>query len=504
MLNNNQYLYVAIFFLFIFKFIFLQFDYIARYSPVDDNLFVGNAYLLINNSNEYFPLTLSKLPSFSYLLYLLNKFSISYFLFLNFSLFFLSVAWIKSKYNNLNTIENIGILFLINLNPVIFSTDWNVLMREPVLAISTILLIFVGFSHEKKYTKTFLIIFYPLLIFMFFLREEILFIYSLIVTLLLIFNSKFNIFYLTKFLIVPLLLFSFVFTFLSFNNQKKYDVAIVNDFIQGEFPIMLQNIVDINDNKPIQINIPITTNKIKLLYDISPTAKKVYSILPNVGVGTASCVDHNICNEMSLGYIVWWLKTNPYEFGFVDNHQSEQLLYKKISEEIVYACNNSSLDCSSKRLNVDFIFIKYFYDLYDLILNFFIYPVKFDDSLLRNYDSYIYSETLKNNIFYTSASFFNDWRYFLGKIYPIYSLILMFMFTFSLFGSFYYHYVKKKYVSSYSLSFNFFIISYLMILGGFSIFAGPFDARMILSLNIFISFFVYQSFKEILIRFFSK
>lgn len=501
---NNQQINVAMFFLFVFKFIFLQFDYVARYSPVDDNLFVGNAYLLINNSNEYSPLTLSKLPSFSYLLYLLNKFSISYYLFLNLSLFLLSVTWIKSRFNNLNNNENIAILLLINLNPVVFSTDWNVLMREPVLAVSIVLLVLVAFSHEKKYTKTFLIIFYPLLIFIFFLREEVLIIYSLIATLLLFYNSKFNIFYLTKFLIIPLLLFSFFFTLLLFNNQKKYDLPIVNDFIQGEFPTMIQNIVDINGNETFQVNIPITMDKMKSLYEISPTAKHVYKRLPYVGHGTASCQDHNICSEMSLGYIVWWLKTEPYKSGYVDNHLSEQLLYKKISNEINYACNNSVIDCSTKRLDVDFIFTKYFYDLYELFLNLYIYPVNFDEPILRNYESNIYSETLKNNFFYTSTYFYNEWRYYLGKIYPIYTFILMFMFTFSLFGSFYYYYVKKKYVSSYSLLFNFFIISYMIILAIFSIFAGPFDARMILSLNIFISFFVYQSFKEILIRFFSK
>mgnify|MGYP000162132622 CR=1 FL=1 len=141
--------------------------------------------------------------------------------------------------------------------------------------------------------------------------------------------------------------------------------SLINDVYAQNDPDILIHIATQADkqiqnqlNEIFNNSIPV---EIKLLYDISPTAKKVYSILPNVGVGTASCVDHNICNEMSLGYIVWWLKTNPYEFGFVDNHQSEQLLYKKISEEIVYACNNSSLDCSSKRLNVDFIFIKYFY-----------------------------------------------------------------------------------------------------------------------------------------------
>ena len=492
------------FFLFIFKFLFLQFDYIARYSPVDDNLFVNNAYSLINNSYEYSPLLLSKLPSFSYFLYALNKISISYSFFLNFSLFLLSIVWIKSEYNNLNNIENIAILLLINLNPVVFTTDWYVVMREPIFAISIITLILIAFSSLKKYTFTFLVIFYPLLIFIVFLREEVLIVYFLIISFLLIYNSKFNVYNLTKFLLIPLLLFLSFFTYLSFLNQKKYDVSFVNDFIQGEFPMMIENISSIDDDKTIQVNIPITIDKIKLLYEISPTAKEVYKDMPITGRGTASCTDHNICSEMSLGYISWWLKTKPFNEGYIKNHQSEQALYKNISIEILDACDKNIIDCSRRGLNYNFIFTKYFYDLYDLTLNYLDYPINFEEPIIRNYNSEIYSQTLINNNFYESNSIFNEWRYYFGKIYIIYTTIIMFMFLFSLFGSFYYYYVKKKIISSYSLNFNLFIISYLMILSCFSVFAGPFDARMILPLNVFTSFFVYQSFKEILIRFFSK
>ena len=492
------------FFLFIFKFLFLQFDYIARYSPVDDNLFVNNAYSLINNSYEYSPLLLSKLPSFSYFLYALNKISISYSLFLNFSLFLLSIVWIKSEYNNLNNIENIAILLLINLNPVVFTTDWYVVMREPIFAISIITLILIAFSSLKKYTFTFLVIFYPLLIFIVFLREEVLIVYFLIISFLLIYNSKFNFYNLTKFLLIPLLLFLSFFTYLSFLNQKKYDVSFVSDFIQGEFPMMIENISSIDDYKTIQVNIPITIDKIKLLYEISPTAKEVYKDMPITGRGTASCTDHNICSEMSLGYISWWLKTKPFNEGYTKNHQSEQALYKNISIEILDACDKNIIDCSRRGLNYNFIFTKYFYDLYDLTLNYLDYPINFEEPIIRNYNSEIYSQTLINNNFYKSNSIFNDWRYYFGKIYIIYTTIIMFMFLFSLFGSFYYYYVKKKIISSYSLNFNLFIISYLIILSCFSVFAGPFDARMILPLNVFTSFFVYQSFKEILIRFFSK
>ena len=510
MFRSNYFLFASIFFVFFIKFIFLQFDYIARYSPIDDNLYIANANLLINNLVEYAPLTLSKLPSFPYLLYVLNKLSISYILFLNVLLFILSIFWINSKYNKLNNIENSLVLLLINLNPVTFSTDWNVIMREPILAISIIALILVASHSLKKYSIIFLLLFYPILMFIFFLREESFILYSLTTFLLLIYNKKFNIFFLTKYIFIPIFLFLIIFSYLTFVNQKKYEVPFVNDLIQGEFPKMIENISSISDQEFFHINIPITRNKIDLLFKISPTAKNVYKISPIVGQGTASCVDHNICSEMSLGYIIWWLKTKPYTSGYVNSHLSEQALYNKISGEIVDACNKSIIVCSPKNIYVNLMIGKYYFDLTDLVINYLSYPIDFEKPLLRNFVSEDYSNVLvenklyKSSFSYSSSVIVQKWRNFLSKIYTGYTSVLMCMIMFSLIGSFYFYYILRRHVSSATLNFNFFVTAYLMILSIFSIFAGPFDARMILSLNIFTSFFVYQSFKEILIRFYSK
>ena len=503
---NRSFFFICAISILFLRFYYFQYDYIPRYAPIDDNLFLSAASFYLSSDNIYSPYILSKFPSFPLLLAFLNEFSISYFLFLHGSLIILFFFWIHSRYNKLSYLENLLILVLVFFNPILFSSDWLFVTREPILLICLLALILLSMELEKKFLCLSAFIFFATLTFTFFLREEILPIYLIISTFILYLNHSLNKINLIKFILIPIALFMFTAQVIIDRNYKNFGVSVLSDNIDGSFPRMVSALSDIPTNSLHYPNVAITIAQIKKAKELSPTFNNRYPGLPTTSYKKRpyNCSFYESCNEISIGYLIWWLKDIEYQSppSFVD----QQLTFEMITEEINSECLRSNLKCKSQRFPFIYHLSRFANDFMNLVINFIFYaPDLSHEQLARNYASNDYHSIMIDNPLHTEQSLFLSQTQVKTTLFILLTFVGSFMYLYSMLGVLYFTFFRRNIlISSYSINFHAFIICYIISLAGLSVIAGPFEFRMIMPLLLVTFFFSYQSFKEILCLNFQK
>ena len=486
--------------LIISKFLFVN-EYFINYSPVDDNLFIDIAGSYIYGDFSYNPYMLSKLHGFPLILFILNKISLSYILLLNILMAICFLIFLSIK-TSLVSWEKIFIGFLFLFNPFTLMNDWVYILREPLFSLIMILILLnFYFIFYRSLNKNFLIISLLILLqIFFFIREEALLLYLSMIIIFLFINNKINLKNILIFIITPLLFFVLAWSIFSSINEKKYDVNLTHDILEGEFSNLLGNIAKIDTDEIYNTDTFITKKKLILLSEISPTFRLIEPAIPIINsTNSASCINHSNCDDYSIGYIIWWIKKAPFTTGVAIDHKSEQNIYKNISYEINRACSDNIINCGiTNNLNLRNIPIKFADNFFKFIDKLFFHKYSSATRINMNLENFTYEKVLHkyplSKFSIGPISLYADSLKLYFKFYEIMIAVLYFI---SLIG-FTACIIKKIKISNFTFNFHIFIFSYLTFLSIISLVAGSFDSRMLMPLNLFISLFVYMTFKEFL------
>ncbi|MGX7203921.1 hypothetical protein [Enterococcus pingfangensis] len=295
---------------------------------VDEHVFVMQATEFIKGNwfGNYNSSTLVKNPTYSFFYILIYKFAISYSLALIslyiFAIVLLLIALapiIKNKYY-----RTFAYLFLL-YSPVMMDKKFGLRLYRDALLTPLVFLVLgsvIGLFLYRNKSKWISLLWsisagISYLTF-YYLREDSIwlkpfFYVALIITLLFVLFSKFNIkaklIHITI-LLIPILIFQGGTSLLSYQNLKHYGIYAVNDHTQTSFGNVITDLVSIDDGTS-QTYIWVHESALRQAMEVSPTLKKLEEqfdsfYIPNSTLTTK--IDSESQAEIFSGKIVWLLR----------------------------------------------------------------------------------------------------------------------------------------------------------------------------------------------------
>ena len=334
-------------------------DYLYRYSPYDDNLYLYGAEHLYKYGTlgDYLYHPLLKLPGFSVLIVFLKNLGLPYILTLNF-LYFISVCYlgyVAYKLTQNYWVLICGVLVAL-VNPIAISSDWFFVMREPISCIADILILasslFLAKNGLNRKSFPHLIVLGLVFLATQFLREEdmLRWAYLLVFGLLILWQNKFQrrfVVVIISFLSVLFLLYQLTdFSYRTFVN-KTYGLPIKHEISEGELPKLLSNLRSISVGKENRM----ATIKWDALSKLSlsvPEFKQIYDHLPIPSANSLSCNRLGVCKEWSYGYLVFWILSATTDSGVATNLVQAQKFYHVLNDKIKEKCSRREIICKTE------------------------------------------------------------------------------------------------------------------------------------------------------------
>lgn len=336
----------------------LSMGYIVRYSPYDDNLYIAVAEGLITNNDFglYSNHPLLKIEFFPVILFVINylKFDYIYLKIFGFNFAILLIAtglYKKTENRNLS----VYIIFILILNPVIFSNEWAHLTREPLCLILD--LIMIGILLNIRSTKLsignlismaiFLLIFSISI----YLREEEILRYAIYILCIMAFSEKIN----KKSII--LMVISIILSIIMINIYKsfvirKYETNSYHQLSNGPYLEFINNLrrirVNGNDNEENRY-VEIKWKSLEYLKAKSKNFNAIYDRIPLPNKNSISCIKLGVCNEWADIFMIFWIINATNESGLANNYIGTEKIYQNLSNEIDYLCTTSNeIKCGKK------------------------------------------------------------------------------------------------------------------------------------------------------------
>jgi hypothetical protein len=325
------------------------------YAKHDDALYWTHAQHILNGNwlGPYTQMTLSKGPGFSF--FLAINYIIGFPITLSIALFYLFACWLLT-----NSLRDLGlnkyialILFSVLLfHPQLFPTR---IIRDNIYPALTLIVIagVIKMMNFKKYENYFIKLApYGLAFGVFWLtREEGFWIIPGILLLLLlkIFQLKIekkSIECLLNCIIIfsvaaytPVLIVSAV----NFIQYGKFEIVDING-AQGK-ALKRLNSVDIGQDLPY---LPVSFEKRKVIYNISPSFLQLKDFFENIGKGWTKngCNDYpHTCDDYTGGWFMWAFRDAVYYHGYYESPVRADNFYNDISAEIDRACKDGLVNC---------------------------------------------------------------------------------------------------------------------------------------------------------------
>jgi len=360
---NKECLFLALIVLFFLAFLARLFlmmdsDYIFRFSPYDDNLYLGAAHNILKYGSlgDYLYHPLLKLPGFSVLIALLKKLGLPYIITLN-CLYFLSVCYlgyVTYKLTQSRWALISGILIAL-INPIPISADWFFVYREPISCIADILILaaslFLAKNGLNRKSFPHLIVLGLVFLTTQFLREEdiLRWSYLLVFSLLILWQNKFQ----RKFIIVTISFLSVLFILYQLTDfsyrtfvNKNYGLPIKHEISEGELPKLLSNLRSISLGKENRMA-TIKWDTLSKLSASVPEFKKIYDNLPIPSANSLSCNRLGVCKEWSYGFLVFWILSATTDSGVATNLVQAQNFYHILNEKINEKCSLREIICKT-------------------------------------------------------------------------------------------------------------------------------------------------------------
>lgn len=330
-----------------------------RFSPFDDNVYVSRAYSFLTDGNwgSYDAYTLAKLPGMSYWLVSSRLLGIPYLLGINILYCFAGLLLIHAASNAGVSKQILLITYVVYLcNPVTFSIGWALVMREALSSVITVALLGVSLliliSPKNKLPFGWIFCWALLFSFCQLLREEdrLLWIFLIMFGCIAVWlrrdsaSNKINYAFTIVLFTLPSMLTTFAGHFVRNHNETNYGAAILSDYNEGEFPMLMAAIRSIDspvDNRLVMLSQEV----IQVLRIHVPEFIPVLDRLPSPGFQTYSCKLQGVCSEWSNGWMPWWVKQASYDAGLTSSLAEGQAYFKMVRVHIEGLCGARILTC---------------------------------------------------------------------------------------------------------------------------------------------------------------
>lgn len=127
-------------------------------------------------------------------------------------------------------------------------------------------------------------------------------------------------------------------------NEKRYGMPIVNELSEGEFPRVMRAIYAVDMDEPTYVSA--SREKIRLLYDYSPTLQSMQSALEiylDSGANFARLEENRINGETENGWFFWCIRDAAQTKGFCDTLPQAQAFWGKMADELEAALDSGAL-----------------------------------------------------------------------------------------------------------------------------------------------------------------
>jgi hypothetical protein len=130
-------------------------------------------------------------------------------------------------------------------------------------------------------------------------------------------------------------------------NAARYGVALGNDMAEGAF---LRAYADWSrvEAGSRQYRIPITEAQREAVYEVSPAARELRSVLESPDNGWRSFACQGGFCDYGGGWMVWALRDAAADAGHFRDAASVQRYFARLSEEITAACDSGELTCAPR------------------------------------------------------------------------------------------------------------------------------------------------------------
>jgi hypothetical protein len=330
-----------------------------RFSPIDDSLYVTRAYEFLsgNGWGNYDAYVLAKLPGISLWLAGSRQLGIPYLLGLNI-LYSLAGFLLIKEVAKLDVHKPILFIayFIYLFNPITFSVEWALVMREALGTVVTVTLLAVSLrillSLKNQLPIGSIAAWIVLFTFGQILREEdrLLWVYFALFLggIFLVQGGLQNRTFLFRFgllmLVTAILSTSLVSYGVRLYNQKYYGAPLMNDFNEGEFPKLMATLRSIEssvDNRLVMLPQEVIKKLIPIVPDFAPVLER----LPSPGLQTFSCKLQGVCTEWGNGWMPWVVKKAAAEVGRTPTLNEGQNYFKSIRIQIEALCASGELRC---------------------------------------------------------------------------------------------------------------------------------------------------------------
>ena len=509
-INNKSIILICLILSYVKLLYVLNIDVHIRYSPFDDSLYVLRAFDYIHGNawGPYDEYILSKLPGISIWLVVSRSLGIPYLFGINVLYCLAGLLVVHGVLKEGIKKEGVLIGYCVYLfNPVTFNIGWSLVMREALSSIFTVAIVGISLqllNNKNKASFLWIIIFSVLFGFVQIIREEdkLYWVYLFLLMGALQLHNKTNnkkAFYIS----IIILIFS-TFSTMIINsalrsyNESKYGLKILNDYSEGEFPKLMANLRSIDSNIDNRL-VMVPNEVIQKLKILIPEFKPVLDRLPEPGFLTYSCKLHGVCNEWSNGWMPWWIKKSIGEAGFSPNLIEGQAYIKSINSKIENLCSSAHLKCQMRGEGLIPVFElrwtrAFVYELFTLIkmvifpeLNFYVSEqnhLNVSESLLYKYEYVTLSKLFSIENY--SKALIND-EIFIKTSLDILSIFYGILISLGIIASIlrYFYYPGYHITSTFLVCviFIFYCIIRLFALSYIAVFMGPFETRIIYSMN---------------------
>ncbi len=137
-------------------------------------------------------------------------------------------------------------------------------------------------------------------------------------------------------------------------NFLSYGKFMVNDFRDSSFSSAVKVLESVREG-PEQTYIPVSEQKRKLLYEISPTFAELKSFLEgdqDFWRGPGCKFYAHTCGDIAGGWWRWALRDAVARSGYYANPQSADAFYRRLTTEIASACESERILCARNPIPV--------------------------------------------------------------------------------------------------------------------------------------------------------
>ncbi len=328
----------------------------------DDFLMVKWAWSIIDGKwlGDYQYNTLMKGPIFSYILAMLFKLKIRYFLFVN--VFYL-LACLSFIFSIRKIVKNKYLLILlytvIVFNPIMFSREVTQRVYRNALIPTFSILLLAGYigSYLNRNEKIYKYLFYiislcAILPLFYYMREDSIWLIpyvafmslSIAIALILRIKKEKKIFIILKvaLLMLPILSTSLLGWKIEKKNEDFYGMKIKNVLSDSNFIEAVRAIYAVKPNKYVD-RVTVTQEKALRMTTVSPSFTEIYPYLVQY-MGGYNTFDSNPSDfECEDGWFLWALRLATNATGY-KNIQQEEDIYKRIADELNEAMDKGLIE----------------------------------------------------------------------------------------------------------------------------------------------------------------